>query len=159
MSTTTQHLHTTHTVQYNATTRTYDVINDASGTTVGTFTRQADADAHADAFDELDRAYARRIAGYRKVASEWHNGPASALYAFASTGSIVPGLEREIRECIAIEGAQSAVEWDRPRTFTQGTKLRNLLNHVIRETRGEATSDRYEITPEDLLNDAIRKTC
>jgi hypothetical protein len=32
----------------------------------------------------------------RRIASEWHSGQGSALYSFASTGSITEDLHREI---------------------------------------------------------------
>ncbi len=34
----------------------------------------------------------------RRIASEWHGGKSSALYAFASSGTILDTLEREIRD-------------------------------------------------------------
>lgn len=33
------------------------------------------------------------------IAGEWHSGQASALYAYASTGTVLNSLTREIREC------------------------------------------------------------
>lgn len=36
----------------------------------------------------------------RTVASYWHSGQSSPMYAFCSTGTIVHGLEREARECM-----------------------------------------------------------
>ena len=36
----------------------------------------------------------------REIASEWHGGQWTALYAYSSTGTITPGLEREIVECL-----------------------------------------------------------
>jgi hypothetical protein len=36
----------------------------------------------------------------RRIASEWHGGQASPLYAFSSTGTILPGLLSEINQCI-----------------------------------------------------------
>lgn len=33
----------------------------------------------------------------RRIASEWHSGQTSALYAFASSGSITPNLVHEIQ--------------------------------------------------------------
>jgi hypothetical protein len=32
----------------------------------------------------------------RHIASEWHGGQASPLYAFSSSGAILPGLQGEI---------------------------------------------------------------
>lgn len=37
---------------------------------------------------------------FRALAADWHGGQASALYAFASTGTVVPGLTREVEQCI-----------------------------------------------------------
>ena len=34
------------------------------------------------------------------IAGEWHNGQTSALYAYASTQTILPGLQHEIEECL-----------------------------------------------------------
>lgn len=36
----------------------------------------------------------------QSIAAEWHSGESSALYAYASTQSILPGLPGEIRECL-----------------------------------------------------------
>lgn len=36
----------------------------------------------------------------RKIASEWHGGQWSPLYALASTGSIVEGITSEISHCL-----------------------------------------------------------
>jgi hypothetical protein len=36
----------------------------------------------------------------RQTASEWHSGQYSPLYAFSSTGTITPGLEAEIFDCL-----------------------------------------------------------
>jgi hypothetical protein len=35
----------------------------------------------------------------RRIASEWHGGQSSALYAFASTGTILNTLKGEIIDC------------------------------------------------------------
>lgn len=37
----------------------------------------------------------------QSIAAEWHNGQFSALYAYASTQTIQPGLAREISECFS----------------------------------------------------------
>lgn len=39
------------------------------------------------------------IYGLRAVAARWHTGQWSALYAFASTGTVVPGLYSEAMAC------------------------------------------------------------
>lgn len=36
----------------------------------------------------------------RAVAADWHGGQGSALYAFASTGTVVPGITSEIDRCM-----------------------------------------------------------
>lgn len=72
----------------------------------------------------MPQTQADRVSNYRRTASYWHGGQFSPLYAFASTGSIIPGLEREVRERIH--------EADDQRLYSDATKLRNLLNHVIR---------------------------
>lgn len=37
----------------------------------------------------------------QSIAAEWHSGQSSALYAYASTQSVLPGLPGEIRECLS----------------------------------------------------------
>jgi hypothetical protein len=37
----------------------------------------------------------------RRIASEWHGGQTSLLYAFASSGAIVSGIRSEIAQCLA----------------------------------------------------------
>lgn len=34
------------------------------------------------------------------IAANWHSGQTSALYAYASSQSILPGLQHEIKECL-----------------------------------------------------------
>ena len=38
---------------------------------------------------------------FRHIASEWHGGQWSALYAFASTGTVTHGLCGEILRCVS----------------------------------------------------------
>lgn len=38
---------------------------------------------------------------YRRLASEWHGGQWSPMYAYASTGSVTRGLCAEIRHCLS----------------------------------------------------------
>lgn len=40
------------------------------------------------------------VKSLQAVAAEWHSGPASALYAYASTGTVKAGLAREIAACL-----------------------------------------------------------
>ena len=42
----------------------------------------------------------------QSIAAEWHSGQSSALYAYASTQSILPGLPSEIREALAVAKAR-----------------------------------------------------
>lgn len=44
------------------------------------------------------------------IAAEWHNGQNSALYAYASTGTIQPGLAAEIRRCVPAAKAKELAE-------------------------------------------------
>lgn len=45
------------------------------------------------------------------IASEWHSGQNSALYAYASTGTVQqPGLATEIRRCVPAAKAKEVIE-------------------------------------------------
>lgn len=60
----------------------------------------------------------------RKIASEWHGGGGTALYAFSSTGAIDTAredhdIESEIRECINSASDEQEIE-----------KLRDLLRYT-----------------------------
>ena len=63
---------------------------------------------------------------YREIASLWHGGQASALYAYASSGTIVPGLSMEIRRCMR-EAAQLQVTFE---NAAASFHLGRLLGHV-----------------------------
>jgi hypothetical protein len=63
----------------------------------------------------------------RAIASAWHGGMSSPLYAFASSGAIVDGIEREIRECM--DGAEQFGLTD-PDYATDRPSLIRLLAHV-----------------------------
>ena len=56
----------------------------------------------------------------RFIASEWHSGQWSALYAFSSSGTVTSGIEREITD--DIEECKNAEE---------RRKLENLLEYVL----------------------------
>jgi len=45
---------------------------------------------------------------YREIASQWHGGQSSALYAYASTETRIEGLESEVKRCLEL--ATSAKE-------------------------------------------------
>jgi hypothetical protein len=36
----------------------------------------------------------------RKIAGDWHGGQWSPLYAFCSSGTITPGIDSEISQCL-----------------------------------------------------------
>ena len=57
---------------------------------------------------------------YRHLASMWHGGQWSALYAHASSGAVVHGLCSEIVECIRLADATPGEEVD-------ATELRAFL--------------------------------
>ncbi len=40
------------------------------------------------------------------TASGWHTGFSSALYAYSSTGTILPGLAAEVKQCLALAQGQ-----------------------------------------------------
>ena len=44
------------------------------------------------------------------IAAEWHSGQTSALYAYASTGTIEPGIAKEIRACVPSAKAKELAE-------------------------------------------------
>ena len=44
------------------------------------------------------------------TASDWHTGFSSALYAYASTGTILPSLAAEIKECLTLSSGKDYVE-------------------------------------------------
>lgn len=63
------------------------------------------------------------------IATNWHSGQTSALYAYASTQSILPGLTREIRECL--KGAKARDQADLYRLYVNtapGLTVEDLLN-------------------------------
>jgi hypothetical protein len=50
---------------------------------------------------------------HRRTASAWHDGDWSPLYAYASTGAVLRGLDREIRECLdVVERGELDLELD-----------------------------------------------
>lgn len=64
----------------------------------------------------------------RRLASDWHGGQWSPLYALSSTGTVTDRAADEIRETIA-EVEQSSESW-RPRRRTELAELRDLLAYV-----------------------------
>lgn len=52
--------------------------------------------------DVLLRPDEHELHRYRELASHWHGGQWSALYAFSSSGTIVEGLRAEVEECLAL---------------------------------------------------------
>jgi hypothetical protein len=64
----------------------------------------------------LDR---RSINELREIASWWHGGQWSALYAFSSSGTITETLDIEIEECLPLA-----------KTEVAESQLRDLLDFV-----------------------------
>lgn len=62
---------------------------------------------------------------YRRIASEWHGGQWTALYAFASSGHIGSDLQTEIRRTY---NRLATVQ----RTCRFGRELRTLHSHIGR---------------------------
>ena len=65
---------------------------------------------------------------HRQTAAEWHGGQSSRLYAFASSGNVVPGIVEEIEVCLAVAERgllDAGVDPD-----GQPERLRELLHHV-----------------------------
>lgn len=66
----------------------------------------------------------------RDVASDWHGGQGSALYAYASTGTIKSGIVQEIDACIR------GIEKDPDDYMDAELQLRYLNDLRKRVTRG-----------------------
>lgn len=73
----------------------------------------------------------RNVDTLRQVAADWHGGQSSPLYAFSSTGTIVEGLEAEIRGClkelVAGQYRSDDINAETPR-------LSALLDYVVSQT-------------------------
>lgn len=65
---------------------------------------------------------------YRSTAADWHGGQSSPLYAYASTGAVVAGIDGEIRDCLALV-EQGALGRERD-PVVEHQRLRALLHHV-----------------------------
>lgn len=76
----------------------------------------------------IDRDTARRIAG------DYHGGQGSALYAFASTGTYIPGAEHEAADAYNDTGDHDA------------RALLEHLDHVASSREGQAAYARSEQT-------------
>lgn len=65
---------------------------------------------------------------HRQTAARWHGGQSSPLYAYASTGTVVAGVDREIRDCVDIvERGEPEVDAD---PVEEHERLMALLHHV-----------------------------
>ncbi len=82
----------------------------------------------------IDRDTARRIAG------DYHGGQGSALYAFASTGTYLPGAEREAAKAYNDTGDNDAYE---------------LLKHLVPLANSREAEAAYA---RDEHTDALRET-
>lgn len=67
----------------------------------------------------------------RRIASDWHGGQRSPLLAFASTGTMIDGLEAEIRDNLKLlrAGQYSAEEIN-----AETPRLSALLDYVVSQT-------------------------
>lgn len=86
---------------------------------------------------------------HRQTAAEWHGGQSSPLYAFASTGNVVPGIVEEIEVCLAVAERgllDAGVDPD-----GQPERLRELLLYVHPES---ATAKAREVGREHAKNAA-----
>lgn len=92
--------------------------------------------------------------GARTIASNWHGGQASPLYAFASSGAIVPGIIREIRNNIrSIRDNESGL------SYGDGNReigyLADLINYVQGNPSPQAIADAIECGDPDLAFEDI----
>jgi hypothetical protein len=71
----------------------------------------------------------------RNIASDWHGGQSSALYAFASTGTIVSGLEAEVRHCLR---ELVAGQYRSDEVNVETPRLSALLDYVVTMTAAVA---------------------
>lgn len=74
-----------------------DVMTDLLGLSWEDGCLWLDAPADDDDDDDADDPFGIDL---RRVAGDWHGGQGSALYAFASSGTVVPGITGEIRRCL-----------------------------------------------------------
>jgi hypothetical protein len=67
-------------------------------------------------------------ADHRQTAADWHGGQSSPLYAYASTGTVVTGIDTEIRSCLAhVDRGDLPRERDPEH---ERERLQALLHHV-----------------------------
>ena len=70
------------------------------------------------------------VGDLRDLASEWHGGQWSALYAFASSGTVVASLASEAEECATLCERKPEAEW----SFDEPDKLRAIASLEINDT-------------------------
>ena len=63
----------------------------------------------------------------RELAASWHGGMMTPLYALASSGAIVDGIEHEIEDCIIIAEGYAGTD---PDYADDVLPLRHLLAYV-----------------------------
>ncbi len=65
---------------------------------------------------------------HQQTAADWHGGQWSALYAYASTGTVLDGLDHEIWECLDhVERGHVADDTD---VVEEHDRLLTLLHHI-----------------------------
>ena len=89
---------------------------------------------------------------YRILASDWHGGQGTAMYSYASTGTIGDELVREIDECI---DARERTKYDTyPLTAERDlARLRCFRRHVCRSLGWCAYAD------DECFGDVVRGVC
>lgn len=89
---------------------------------------------------------------FRVLAADWHGGQSSAMYAYASTGTIVDGLIREIDECV---DARRRTRFDTYPLTAESDLIRLLTfrEHVCR------TLGRCAFEDDECFGDVARGTC
>jgi hypothetical protein len=76
---------------------------------------------------------------HRQTAAEWHGGQRTPLYAYASTGTVVRGLDSEIRDCLDIV-EHGAISRDAD-PVTEHERLVALLHHIEADVVVQEASD------------------
>lgn len=83
----------------------------------------------------------------RTTASEWHSGQSSALYAFSSSGAILPGASDEAAKCVAMlaGGHDPGTGEDLDDLYRAAAELRDYLLSIeqgyVREATERGTAD------------------
>jgi len=85
-----------------------------------------------------DEAY---VADARETAYLWHGGQASALYAFASTGTVLPGLGSSARACADHCHAMTPEERARQELSDDDVTACNIMADICAALEAELTEE------------------